>query len=75
VRETENNLNITIDIPEEPAICNIKPSTPKMRTGDSTAHLPDIPHHIPKDQLPLPSWLWEPEKNVTGPASLVCSNK
>lgn len=36
VRETENNLNITIDIPEEPAICNIRPSTLKMRTGDSS---------------------------------------
>jgi len=28
--------------------------------------------HIPKDQLPVQSRLWEPEKNVTGPFSLVC---
>jgi hypothetical protein len=36
VYETENNLNITSGIPEEPAICNIRPSTLKMRAGDSS---------------------------------------
>jgi len=29
-------------------------------------------HHLPKDQLPLQSQLWEPEKNLTGPSGWVC---